>query len=93
MMPERRPLGELATQQDQMAGYFDAILQPLEADMCREAAARLREFEGTVIEGWAWPDHVFKFTTGGSDRLTVFMGRINKPCTPITLILKESPGA
>ena len=52
MMPERRPLGELAdvldryTKQLACEGWPKARLEHF-----REAATRLREFEGTVIEG------------------------------------------
>ena len=45
---ERRPLGELARMME-LSLKHDAAQRP---DVIQEAIDRLREFEGTVIEGW-----------------------------------------
>lgn len=50
MMPERRPLGELADALKFIADDGEFISG--DPELLHEAAARLREFEGTVIEGF-----------------------------------------
>ncbi|KKN88134.1 hypothetical protein LCGC14_0252060 [marine sediment metagenome] len=75
-MAERRPLGEFEDRQMIPwlvgLGYRLERLDGTEPPEIQQIIARLREFEGTVIEGWAWPEAFRAFREGPDYALTVY---------------------
>ena len=95
MMPERRPLGELAdelqtwVQQRKVPGRVTRLSSEY-TELLDEAADRLREFEGTVIEGWVWPEAKRMFAADRVRDIQVYKGAADHPeAVPLLLILTK----